>query len=273
MFMVTLLLAGTGSGGMVVLDLLSREPQVTRLFLIEPDTFQLHNVVRHLFPLSGVGQRKIDLAAQWIQDRRTDLEVISLPVDLLDPAQQTSIEEAVRECDLGICAVDNEPAKYHFDALMRKHSKPWTLGEVLSGGIGGWVHRFLPGGACYGCVASFLQRSLQTDNRPAPDYANPEAMQAQTRIPASGSAIHTIAGLHAMVTQEMIQHPESDPGFSSLLMSLMPVEGIFKESFESFRFRIPRSPDCLICHLPSDGPTGEALDVAVAEALARLLGS
>jgi len=52
----------------------------------------------------------------------------------------------------------------HFDAVMRRHQKPWTLGEVLAGGIGGFVHWFVPAGPCYGCVASHLQRSVAVDN-------------------------------------------------------------------------------------------------------------
>jgi hypothetical protein len=46
-------------------------------------------------------------------------------------------EVATRTADVGDCAADNEKAKYHFDALMRRHGRPWTLGEVLSGGIDG----------------------------------------------------------------------------------------------------------------------------------------
>src|SRR5207248_10853327 len=122
-----------------------------------------------------------------------------LACDLTDPTQQSALHEAVRDADLGICAADNEKAKYHFDALMRRHGKPWTLGEVLSGGIGGFVHRFVPGGPCYGCVASHLQRGPRVDNTPPPDYAQPGG-PVETTIPASMASIHAVASLHAPLT-------------------------------------------------------------------------
>src|SRR4051812_1456186 len=133
--MSTLVQVGAGSGGMVVLDLVCREPGVQRIVLVEPDVYKAHNVHRHYFGHDQVGRLKADLAAEWVKRFRPDLEVTTLAADLLDPDRQADIEAAVRACDLGVCAVDNEPAKYHFDTLMRKHRKPWTLGEVLSGGI------------------------------------------------------------------------------------------------------------------------------------------
>ena len=176
--MAHLFQVGVGSGGMPVLDLLFRDPRVTRVTLVEPDVYKEHNVERHLFPLGAIGQPKAVLAAQWLRERRPDLRVDLLTCDLLAADRQGAIGEAVRACDVGVCAADNEPAKFHFDALMRRHGKAWTLGEVLSGGIGGFVHWFVPGGPCYGCVAGHLQRPTSADyvavDRPAtPDYSQP----------------------------------------------------------------------------------------------------
>jgi molybdopterin/thiamine biosynthesis adenylyltransferase len=252
---------------MVVLDLLCREPSVQRIVLLDPDSYKSHNVYRHYFGLDKVGEKKVDLAAAWVKQFRPDLDVVPLTIDLLDPSRQAEIESAVQSCDLGVCAVDSEPAKYHFDALMRQFAKPWTLGEVLSGGIGGWIHGFRPGEACYGCVASHLQRNVTTDNRPPPDYSNPEAALQETTIPASKSSINVIAGLHACMTLGMLAG--SAPEFTSLLLPLAKVDGVFAEALRPFRFRIPRSPECLICANHAI-PAGEDLDVALDQALARL---
>jgi molybdopterin/thiamine biosynthesis adenylyltransferase len=265
--MTSLFQVGAGSGGMVVLDLVCREPSVRRVVLVEPDVYKSHNVHRHYFGHNDVGRPKVKLAAEWVRRFRPDLEIVTLTADLMDPARQPEIEAAIAGSDLGLCAVDVEPAKYQFDALMRKHHKPWTLGEVLSGGIGGWVHVFRPGEACYGCVASHLQRTVETDNRPAPDYADPGAAVAETTIPASKAAIGVIAGLHASVTLSVLAG--SDPVFTSMLFPLAKVDGIFAEAMKPFKFRIPRSPECLICGA-QPSPAGEDLDVALDQALARL---
>lgn len=259
---------GLGSGGMVVLDLLARDERITRVTLVDPDVYQNHNVVRHLFGRSGVGQLKVDLAREWLTARRTGLAIETMAVDLTAPAEQARLTAAVASCDIGVCAADNEPAKFHFDQLFRQAGKPWTLGEVLSGGIGGWVHRFTPGGACYGCVASHLQRTVpEGPTEPAPDYTAPGGPVATT-IPASRASIDAIAAVHALVTRELLDGPPAAEDFTSLLWALQRVPEVFEEPYRSYRFRIARSPACLICSV--ERPTGEDLDVALDQALARL---
>lgn len=268
-YMPHILQVGIGSGGMVVLDLLARDERVEKVTLIDPDVYQPHNVVRHYFPVSNSGTLKVRLAESWLNVICSHVQVVTLACDLMDPSRQAEIEATVQSCDIGICAVDSEPAKFHFDGLMRKYSKPWTLGEVLSGGIGGWVHLFKPNGACYGCVASHLQRNVQTDKTPPPDYANPEAALAETRIPANKASITAIASLHANVTLDLLAG--IDPGFSSMLFPLAKVDGVFEEAYRPYRFRIARSEECLICGMTEkDLPAGEDLDVALDQALSRL---
>ena len=253
---------------MTVLDIVCRDPRITHVTLIEPDVYKPHNVARHQFPLSAVGQRKADLAAAWLKERRPELNIKLLICDLLDPSYTEKIAASVAECDIGICAADNEPAKFHFDALMRQHGKPWTLGEVLSGGIGGFVHWFARAGPCYGCVASFLRRSFVADNSKPPDYSAPGGAAPETMIPASRASIEVIAALHAQITLQLLTH-RSDyaPGFTSLLLTLEKVPGMFDEAFRSHRFRIPRGADCLICR---DGPVSVNLDRDLDDALTRL---
>ncbi len=282
---------GAGSGGIVVLDLLARDPRVTAVTLVEPDDYKPHNVYRHLFPPSAVGRLKAELAAEWVRERRPDVAVTVIAADLTDPARQDEIGRAVAACDVGVCAVDNEPAKYHFDALMRRAGKPWTLGEVLSGGIGGWVHRFDRGGACYGCVASHLQRTVtEGPTGPAPDYSDPTGAVKETTVPAGRAAISAIASLHALVTLDALAaaadpppaapSPPTDAGpppaagekgrFTSLLFTLARVPGVFDDAYRPFRLTVPKSPTCLICSAVPTPSAGEDLDAALDQALARL---
>ena len=267
--MAHLFQVGAGSGGMPVLDMVCRDPRIDRVTLVEPDVYKAHNLVRHLFPASDVGELKATLAARSLRERRPDLDVRVLACDVADPALQGDVEAAVAAADVGVCAADNETAKYHFDALMRRHGKPWTLGEVLSGGIGGFVHRFVPGGPCYGCVASHLQRGPRVDNTPPPDYAQPGG-PVETTIPASMASIHAVASLHALLTLGLLDGPEGDPGFTTLLLTLRRVPGMFDEAFRPHRFRVARADGCLICQARPAPSAPEELDVALDQALARL---
>jgi molybdopterin/thiamine biosynthesis adenylyltransferase len=271
--MAHLLQVGAGSGGMPVLDLLARDPRITRVTLIEPDIYKPHNVERHLFPPADIGESKAVLAERWLKALRPELEVRTLVCGVEDPAARDAVEGAAAAADVGVCAADNEPAKFHWDALMRRHGKPWTLGEVLSGGIGGFVHWFRAGGPCYGCVAGHLQRSVTVEKDKAPDYSQPGGPAAETTVPAGKASIAVIAALHALVTLELLEDPAGyAPGFTSLLLTLKRVPDVFDEAFRPFRFRIPRSADCLICRPGAEAgaASSEDLDVALDQALARL---
>jgi molybdopterin/thiamine biosynthesis adenylyltransferase len=276
--MAHLIQVGAGSGGMPVLDSLARDERITRVTLIEPDVYKPHNVERHLFPLSAVGEPKAELAEKWLKERRPDLDVRLLQCDLLAPEVQVELTAAAQAADIGVCAADNEAAKFHFDALMRQAGKPWTLGEVLSGGIGGFVHWFVPGGPCYGCVASHLQRAVTVDKPKAPDYSQPGGAREETTVPAGIASIHAIAALHALITLELLAAREAkppaayDPGFTSLLLTLRRVPDVFEEPVRPYKFRIPRLDDCLICQAPTAiaASAGGDLDVALDQALARL---
>ncbi|MER3414634.1 MAG: thiamine biosynthesis protein ThiF [Gemmataceae bacterium] len=262
---------GAGSGGMVVLDLLAHDPRIHKLTLIEPDVFKPHNAERHYFPATCAGRLKVQLAAQWLHERRADLLVETLPWDILDPQIQADLAERVAEADLGVCAVDNEAAKFCFDSLMRRQRKPWTLGEVLSGGIGGFVHRFVPDGPCYGCVASYLQRSVEAE-KPRTDYADPAGAQAALRIPANKAAIFAIASWHALLTLQLLD-PSADRCSTTLLVALQKVDGIFDEAPRVHRFCVPRLETCLLCGPPSQSEMparADDLDRALHEALSRL---
>lgn len=271
--MAHLFQVGAGSGGMALLDMVCRDTRITRVTLIEPDVYKAHNVERHLFPLSAVGNPKGILVQRWIRERRPDLDVEVLPYNLLDELAQPGIDLAAKTADIGVCAADNEPAKYQWDALMRRHGKPWTLGEILSGGIGGFVHWFGPGGPCYGCVAHYLQRAVAVEKPKAADYSQPGGAIAEATVPANMASIHAIASLHALVTLALLDDPAGyQPGFTSLLLTLQKVPEVFDLAFRPYRFVIPRSAECLICR-PADGPTyssAEELDVALDQALARL---
>jgi molybdopterin/thiamine biosynthesis adenylyltransferase len=255
---------GAGSGGIAVLDLVARDPRATRVALVEPDVYAPHNVYRHLFPHSAVGRLKAELAEEWLRAIRPDLAVEVLVADITDASRSAEFARLAAECDVGICAADTESAKFAFDALMRAAGKPWVLGEVLSGGIGGWVHRFAPGGACYGCLASFLQREVtEAPPAPPPDYSDPNAAREEARIPASKASIAAIAALHALAVLE-----DGEP--KSLLFSLRAVPGVFETAHRAHTFRVPRSPTCLTCGAPVPPHTGAELDAALDDALARV---
>lgn len=262
--MACLIQVGTGSGGMAVLDLIGRDPRIKSVLLIEPDIYKQHNVVRHYFTADRCGQLKVELAANWLKERRPDLKIETLKADLCDPLHAGNIDQMILQADIGVCAVDNDKAKMHWDWLMRKHGKPWTLGEVLAGGIGGFVHMFVPGGPCYGCVMSHLQREVKTNDAPAPDYSAPHHSVPEVSIPASMASIHAIASIHSLATLALLGD-EDARGWDATthLIPLRGVPGIFDRPLGTMRLPFAKMDGCLHCSTQACGNDLESALAAI----------
>ena len=152
--------------------------------------------------------------------------------------------------------------------LMRQHARPWTLGEVLSGGIGGFVHCFVPSGPCYGCVASFLQRSVKVDDSPPPDYSAPGGPVVGNHHPRQQGADPAIASLHALVTLELLDDPAgyTPPATTIAVDAADACRASSRRRFGRIAFASPARRDCLICQARPTPSTLEELDVALDQA-------
>lgn len=266
--MAHLVQVGLGSGGMSVIDMLVRDFRIRKLTLIEPDVLKPHNLSRHLLSKKDVGKLKLDAAVQWLKNRNPELEIIPIASFLQDPEKQDQINQAIFGANLGVCAVDNEEAKYHWCFLMRQHGISWTLGEVLSGGIGGFVHTFVPKGPCYACACTYLKREGPKDAKDSfPDYSNPNGPVEEARIPASFASIQAIAALHALATVDIL---EGRINPSSYLLPLQKVDGVFTESLKKITINIKRNEKCLFCCI--DPVIAEDVDLELQKKLKELSG-
>src|SRR5262245_39806890 len=105
--MAKLFQVGVGSGGMPVLDALARDPRISHVAIIDPDTYQEHNVERHVFDRDGIGKAKTELAAQWLRNRLNDLQFELFKWDICDPHHASEMASLAKSCDIGVCAADN----------------------------------------------------------------------------------------------------------------------------------------------------------------------
>src|SRR5438128_1668639 len=83
-----------------------------------------------------------------------------------------------------------------------------------------------------------LQRHVnKPPSAPAPAYPAPRHDVVEARIPASKAAISAVAGLHALVTLDVLEN--IDPGFTTMLFSLKKVDGVFADAYRPHRFVVP----------------------------------
>ena len=264
------------AAGCVVLDLVARDPRVTRVTLVEPDVYKPHNVHRHLFPRVGRRPAEGRAAAEWLRERRPDLDVDAVVADLTDPARQADFARVAAACDVGVCAVDNEPAKY---ALRRPDAAGRQAVDARRGAQR--RHRRLGPPVRARRAVLRLRRQPPAAHRdrgaagPAARLlATPAGRSPETTVPASKASIAAIASLHAVVTLDAADggspagdDPEASPACCS---PWQRGAGCVRRGVPAVPVPHPAAAACLICCGRPRPVPAEDLDVALDQALARL---
>lgn len=153
---VQVLIAGCGSGGgNVALQLvMSGVPNFT---LIDRDTLEVENVIRHVCGRRYLGQKKVDAVADLLRDRNPNVNIAKIDADIMEYA---GLEAEIRKADVVVLATDNEPTRYMINDLCVQNSTPFVVGRVFTRGIGGEVFAFRPEeGGCLACLEATLQRT------------------------------------------------------------------------------------------------------------------
>lgn len=152
---VRVLIAGCGSGGAnVALQLaMSGIPNFT---LIDNDTLEVENVIRHVCGRRYLGQKKIEAVADVLLDRNPKINVTGIEADLM---RYPDLAAEIRKSDVVVLATDNDPTRYLINDICVKEKVPFVVGKVFTRGIGGEVFAFRPPTGCLACLEAFLQRT------------------------------------------------------------------------------------------------------------------
>jgi molybdopterin/thiamine biosynthesis adenylyltransferase len=152
----SVLIAGCGSGGSnVALQLVMSG--VRNFTLVDTDTLEIENVIRHACGRRFVGQRKVDALAELLQDRNPKAQIEKICADIMTSHE---VEGAIQNSDLVILATDNDPTRYKINDLCVQAGIPFVVGRVFTRGIGGEVFSYRPdAGGCLACLEAVLERS------------------------------------------------------------------------------------------------------------------
>lgn len=147
------LVIGLGSGGFPVLQHVAMSGW-RRFTLVDPDTLDEKNLVKHPALRTDIGRSKVDIAADWLADRVPSCEV---------EKHQNSIEEmvtrrVVEEADYVVSATDSNATRHFVNDLCVAAGTPMSLGLVHRGGTGGTVLAYRPDSTgCYACLESVAE--------------------------------------------------------------------------------------------------------------------
>lgn len=243
---------GLGSGGGFVAQSLAMSG-VGQFVLVDDDTLEMTNVVRHVADSRDVGRPKAEVVAEIIRHRNPRAQVdvrvgrIEQNMDVLDGL------------DLVIAGVDGENAKYIINQACLERDVTAVYAGVYERGEGGDAVIIRPyNGPCYACWAAELREGLAVG-------AGPEGELDYGMIGPEGT-LEAEPGLWLHVVR--IAATQADLALNELLSGTdihktMPantvimanaeleiIDGQTSLPYTAVWVNIERDPNCLVCGEP-----------------------
>jgi molybdopterin/thiamine biosynthesis adenylyltransferase len=261
---------GLGSGGGFVALSLAMSG-VGHFVLIDDDTLDAVNVVRHVADQRYIGQSKVAAVADLILNRNPKAEVetrigrIEQHLDALDGV------------DLVVVGVDGENAKYVINQACLRLNLTATYAGVYERGEGGDVTVIRPyDGPCYACWAETLREGMSTGPVEELDYGMIGPGGTLEAEPGLWLHVVRVASAQADLSLNELMRATSAykvPPGNTLIMAneqLEIMEGEVNLPHTAVWMNVERNPDCLVC---GDAVRLRATDTQEGVSLSDLAGT
>jgi len=251
---------GVGSGGSTVALELAKAG-VGRFTLIDPDTIEETNLIRHECDDRYLGWNKAEAVADLIAHRNPHAHVDAIAADAFDPSIR--IEARIADAALVAACTDAERPKHQLNRACLEAAVPAVYGGVYEGGVGGEIVRVRPGAdeACYACVTSVLKEATPVPGDDGElDYGLIDADGVLHGAPGLGLDVRLIATLHAKVALLTLLTDAGAAGegvvdvpANAVMFGTAPVDGLFLRHFTTVLMNIALQDGCLVCAPFRDG--------------------
>lgn len=245
---------GLGSGGGFVAQALAMSG-VGRFVLIDDDTLEPANVVRHVADLRDVGRPKAEVMADLLRQRSPEADIVTRV------GRMENHWDALAGIDLVVCGVDGEGPKYKLNAWCLEQRVHAVYAGVYERGEGGDVVFIRPyDGPCYACWAAALREGLPVHEAGAGqplDYgmigpegtleAEPGLWLHVVRVAAAQADL----ALNALFAGTSAYRPS--PANTVILANtrMEILSGEVALPFTAEWVQIERDPHCLVCGQPA----------------------
>jgi molybdopterin/thiamine biosynthesis adenylyltransferase len=251
---------GLGSGGGFVALSLAMSG-VGSFVLIDADTLDENNVVRHVADRRYVGQPKVEAVADLIKQRNPDAQVKTIV------GQIEHNLGALDDLDILIVGVDGEQAKYIINQACLDRNLTAVYAGVYERGEGGDVVIIEPyQGPCYACWAAELRDDIALAKK-GPDQELDYGMIGPegTLEAEPGLWLHVVrvAGTQADIAlNELLKDSNvyrAMPGNTVVLANttLEIIDGENSPPYTAVWATVERNPRCLVC---GDGMQSQLAD-------------
>lgn len=244
---------GIGSLGSEITKLLTIAG-IGNFTLIDPDTLDASNVLRHWADLRDVGKLKVNAVKNLIKQRNPGANVISVAKDA------RKVTNLFTNLDLAIIAgLGSNGAQFQVAESLRQKGIITIETAIYDKGDGGEVFMVKPNdGPCYSCFSTFLNRSIDAEVRNGKIYCANVTPEQAPSFPALAIHINRIATIAAEFTIELLKNSEilndSDKNLiifanRKMLLGKSAKDGheIYLDPLRAISFAIPKDSNCLIC--------------------------
>lgn len=265
-------IVGLGSGGGFVAQSLAMSG-VGNFVLIDSDTLENANVVRHVADLRDVGKAKAQVLADLIQQRNPAAHCEVYIGKIEDHL------ETLHGLDLLIVGVDQEQVKYVINEVCLAQNLTAVYAGVYERGEGGDVVILHPNSAdepCYACWAAELREGLalsEISNGETLDYGMIGENGTLESEPGLWLHVVRVASAQADIAlNELLRGGSAHvqmPG-NTVIMANRPleiVEGVVSPPYSAVWTSLYRDPHCLVCGDVARHRLSDAQDTPTADAL------
>jgi molybdopterin/thiamine biosynthesis adenylyltransferase len=240
---------GLGSGGGFVALSLAMSG-VGHFVLVDDDTLETANVVRHVADLREVGKPKAVAVAELIRQRNPNVQVETFIGKFEDHA------DALDGLDLLVVGVDSELSKYAINEACLQRNLPAVYAGVYAKGEGGDVVVIQPYQTpCYACWAAELRGEILVQKTADESLDYGMIGESGTLEAEPGLWLHVVrvaAAQADMALNELLRGASAYrelPGNTVVMANtlLEIIEGETSLPYSAVWVTIPRDPHCLVC--------------------------
>ncbi len=172
---------------------------VERFVLVDPDTLDDVNLVKHPARRADLGRAKVDVAKEWLLDRNPRVDVVSMTADALAPDVEDAMDAAIQEASAVVIATDGLASRLELARWCARHQTPAVIGTVFRTGFGGDAFlQMPPHTGCYECMLA-TSRQINLDRVIADGRGAPE-VEAETEAKRYGLTPDRQFGLSGLST-------------------------------------------------------------------------
>ncbi len=151
------LIVGLGSGGSVVAVYLARTG-IGKAILVDNETLERVNLVRHIGGQNQLGMPKVDIAAEQMLAINPSIDVQKENLKLTAETSHI-VEKLVEESTLVLACSGHPLTNQLLNKICIEKRKPVIFAGVFARAAGGFVLRYDPSGdaACFGCLYDYTR--------------------------------------------------------------------------------------------------------------------